>query len=85
MHGTNDHPDQAVNQAITAPCVALVKWERATGRQSALILRENNGEYPSQSMIEPGYVFRAVNGLPLGSENDDLTDAHVLRPFVFQS
>jgi hypothetical protein len=76
------HPDRDVDVAVLRLCQALVCWERATGRQSVLILRENNGELAGERIKAPGYVFRAVNGCPLGSSNDDLPDDHILRPFV---
>lgn len=85
MHGTNDHPDREVNEAITNLCVALMQWERNTGRQSVLILRENNGEMPGERMTQPGYALRAINGLPLGKDNDDLTDEYLSKPFVLES
>ena len=82
MYGSNDHPDREINEAITRLCVALVNWERATGRQSVLILRENNGENPGERMTEPGYTLRAGNGIPLGRDNDDIPDDDLLRPFT---
>lgn len=85
MYGNNDHPDKQVNEAITNLCCALIQWERATGRQSVLILRENNGEMPGERMSEPGYTLRASNGIPLGRDSDDLTDEDISRPFVVQS
>lgn len=77
-----DHPDSELNRAITKLCEAIISWERATGRQSVLILRENNGEGPGERMTEPGYVFRAVNGIPLGRDNDDIPDDDLMRPFT---
>lgn len=85
MFGTNDHPDRSVNDALNSLCSALGSWERATGRQSAFILRENNGERPGEQMTAPGYVARAVNGLPLGSGNDDLTDQYILAPMTYEA
>jgi hypothetical protein len=47
------HPDQDVRQAIVWLTDALCAWERNTGRESVLILRETGG-----------FVYRAVNGKP---------------------
>jgi hypothetical protein len=47
------HPSKEVTQALIRLTDALCEWERNTGRQSALILRE-----------EGGFVFRAVSGKP---------------------
>lgn len=82
MYEPNDHPDTEVNEAIAKLCVALVNWERATGRQSVFVLRENNGENPGEMMTEPGYTLRASSGIPLGSDNDDIQDDDLLRPFT---
>ena len=48
-----EHRDAQVQQAITRLADALCMWERGTGRQSVLILREQDG-----------FEFRAVNGKP---------------------
>ena len=47
------HPDQDVRQAIVRLTDALCAWERNTGRESVLIIRETGG-----------FVYRAVNGKP---------------------
>lgn len=49
----NNHPDKEVRQAITRLTDALCSWERATGRENALIIREQGG-----------FEWRAVNGKP---------------------
>lgn len=56
------HPDPAVNQALIQLADALCTWERGTGRQSVLILREQGG-----------FEFRAQSGKP--SINKDIPDA----------
>lgn len=38
-----DHPDREVQQALVRLNDALCSWERSTGRQSVLILREQGG------------------------------------------
>lgn len=53
MEGFMKHPDPAVNHAIIRLCDAICSWERTTGRQSALIIREQGG-----------FVFRAFSGKP---------------------
>lgn len=82
MYGSNDHEDREVNEALKRLCSALTQWERMTGRQSVLILRENNGEMPGESMSAEGYTIRAVNGVPLDPSNGDLPDSHILEPFT---
>lgn len=47
------HPDNAVSQALIRLNDALCSWERATGRQSALILKEQGG-----------FVHRSASGKP---------------------
>lgn len=58
----NQHPDPEVNQALIKLCDALCTWERNTGRNSVLIVRE-----------EGGFVFRAVSGKP--GIPDDVPDS----------
>lgn len=79
------HLDAEIDDAITRLLEKLISWERMTGRQSVLILRENNGEMPGQEMTEPGFALRAVNGIPLGRDSDDLTDEWILKPFKVAS
>lgn len=59
------HPDREVNQALIRLNDALCSWERATGRQSVLILRE-----------EGGFVYRTQSGKP--SVPDDIEDSMLL-------
>jgi hypothetical protein len=47
------HMDTEVQRALDNLNAALCNWERDTGRQSVLILRE-----------EHGYEYRSVNGKP---------------------
>ncbi len=63
------HPDPEVRQAISALCARLCTWERTTGRQSVLIIREQGG-----------FVFRASGGKPVQpSIPDDLvTDEQLI-------
>ncbi len=53
----NRHPSPRVDDAIVKLNDALCEWERATGRQSVLILRE-----------EGGWSHRSVNGKPVGAD-----------------
>ncbi len=59
-----NHPDSEVQQALVRLCDALCSWERATGRQSTLIVRE-----------EGGFVHRALSGKPV---EIDVTDERLL-------
>lgn len=49
----DEHLDPEVRQAIIRLSDALCTWERATGRQSVLIVRERGG-----------FCYRAVSGKP---------------------
>lgn len=55
------HPDRDVEIAIIRLSDALCQWERATGRQSILIVREQGG-----------FVYRAASGKP--NIPDDIAD-----------
>ena len=59
-----EHPDKEVQSAIIRLSDALCEWERNTGRQSILIIREQGG-----------FVFRADSGKP--NIPDDITDEQV--------
>jgi len=61
------HPDNEVQQAITRLADALCSWERSTGLQSVLIIREQG---------DPGFVFRAMSGKP--GIPDDITDQQMV-------
>ena len=60
------HPDPEVKQALIRLTDALCTWERNTGRESVLILREVDG-----------FVYRAVNGQP--NVPDDVEDAQLMK------
>ncbi len=62
-----EHPDPEINRALIKLCDALCQWERSTGRQSVLILRE-----------EGGFVSRTANGVRIP---DDVADQQILQPF----
>jgi hypothetical protein len=59
------HQSEDVQTAITNLSDALCSWERGTGIESVLILRERY------------YNFRAVNGKP--GIPDDITDAEIIK------
>ena len=61
------HPDDEVQDAIIKLCDRLCMWERATGRESVLVLREQGG-----------LCFRADSGKPLASGVDDVPDRMLL-------
>jgi len=61
------HLDEDVEHAIIQLCDALCQWERGTGRESVLIVRE------------PGFAFRALSGKPIPDSCDDLDDTHFLK------
>lgn len=60
-----NHPDIEVNQALIRLNDALCSWERATSRQSVLILRE-----------EGGFVCRTLSGKP--GIPEDIEDSMLL-------
>ena len=64
-HSTFNHLDGDVQKALVDLSTALVQWERATGRQSVLILRE-----------EPDFVCRLNSGKP--GVPDDVLDSQLL-------
>ncbi|MDD5705966.1 MAG: hypothetical protein PHR35_08580 [Kiritimatiellae bacterium] len=61
-----EHPFQEINRALTVLNDALCKWERFTGHQSVLILREQGG-----------FVHRSVSGKP--GVPEDRTDAELME------
>ncbi len=67
MNGIPQHKDGEVQAAIIRLTDALCTWERETGRESILILREDD------------YCCRAQNGKCVVP--DDLTDEFILKRF----
>ncbi len=63
-----EHSDSDVQAALIRLCDVLCTWERSTGRESLLIIREVGG-----------YHFRADCGKPLDSALDDMTDEQLMR------
>ena len=61
-----EHPNWEVRQALINLCDALCIWERSTGHESVLILREKGG-----------FVFRAMSGKP--NVPDDVVDAQLVQ------
>ena len=59
------HPCKDVRDAIVKLVDALCEWERSTGRESVLIIREC------------GFTFSAVSGKPC--ETDDVTDGELIQ------
>ncbi len=60
-----DHPSEDVRKAIVVLDDALSSWERSTGKESVLILREHGG-----------FEHRAVNGKPVSAR--DVEDENLL-------
>lgn len=69
MEHWEQHPDEDVRAAIVKLCDALCTWERNTGRNSVLILREDHG-----------FEFRAQSGKP--GIPHGISDATLLSQFV---
>lgn len=65
-----EHPSDDVRQALIKLNDALCTWERATGRQSVLILREQGG-----------FQHRSMSGKPYPTEDSYLypTDEELLN------
>jgi len=61
-----DHPDPDIRQAIIRLSDALCSYERITGRESVMIIREQGG-----------FVYRATSGKP--GVPDDVTDEQLLK------
>lgn len=59
------HPDEDVNAALIRLNDALCMWERSTGRNSVLIIRE-----------EGGWQHRSMSGKP--DVPEDVTDERLL-------
>ena len=60
------HPDLEVRQALIRLTDVLCAWERNTGRESVLIVREVGG-----------FPYRAVNGKP--DVPYDVTDSQLMK------
>jgi len=60
-----EHPDREVRQALIRLNDALCTWERNTGRQSVLILREQGG-----------FEHRSMSGKP--GVPEDVTDEQLM-------
>lgn len=67
MPAFQTHPDSEVQAAIIQLCDRLCMWERATGRESVLVLREQGG-----------FCFRADSGKPLDDGLSDIPDQQLL-------
>jgi len=59
-----EHPDNEVRSAIIRLADALCMWERATGRESVMIIRERD------------FQFRALSGKP--TIPDDMKDSEIM-------
>lgn len=66
MSMPDDHSSPAVRDALVRLSDALCGWERVTGRESVLILREVGR-----------FCYRAVNGKP--GVPEDVTDEELMR------
>jgi len=66
MTGYMQHQDPDIAQAIIKLCDALCSWERMTGRESVLVIREAGG-----------FVFRASSGKP--GIPDDIPDEQLMN------
>lgn len=66
MAARGEHPDPDVQNAIVGLSDALCTWERATGRESVVIIREQGG-----------FVYRAQSGKP--GIPEDIPDQQLLQ------
>jgi len=60
-----EHADKEVQAAIVRLADAMCTWERATGRENVIIIREGD------------FVFRAMSGKP--NVPEDVTDEQLVR------
>jgi len=65
----NNHPDAEIRQLITRLTDALCTWERSTGSENVLIIRDDRG-----------FCWRSVNGKP--DVPDDLSDEFITKRFT---
>ncbi len=63
-----EHKDENVQRALVQLNDALCSWERATSRESVLIIRE-----------QYGFVHRSVSGKPVPQSNDDVSDDQLMN------
>ena len=61
------HPDREVRSALVRLNDTLCSWERTTGRESILIVREQ------------GFCHRAVSGKPVPDGMNDVPDDQLIR------
>ena len=66
-----NHQDKEVQQAIVRLCDVLCTYERNTGIESVLIIREQGG-----------FCFRAVSGKP--GIPDDILDEEIISLTIFR-
>lgn len=57
----NEHPSKDVQQALVRLNDALCAWERNTGIQSVLILREENGWSHRSQSGKPGVPYQVTD------------------------
>jgi hypothetical protein len=72
----HDHPSEEIKAALGKLLDALCSWERDTGRNSCLVLRED------------GFVVRAVDGKPCRLEGgflEEMSDGALLAPYERES
>jgi hypothetical protein len=67
VYSADEHPDREVKEAIIRLADALCTWERNTGRENVLIIRED------------GFEARFVNGKP--NVPKDIPDEQLLMKF----
>lgn len=61
------HPSEDVRAACVRLADALCSWERSTGRDNIVIIKDT-----------AGFEYRALSGSPL---TDDIPDSHILDGF----
>ena len=67
-----NHPDKRVQDAIIKLNDALCSWERATGRESVLIIREQGG-----------FFHRSISGRPLrDSDLHGISDGEFIENII---
>jgi hypothetical protein len=63
------HPDKEIEAVIIRLSDALCKWERNTGIESVLIIRQQGG-----------FVFRAVSGKPVS--DNEISDERLIELYT---